>query len=138
MDETPENVANDNGGTKARPSLSPAAQKALAQRLHDAWKATGMTRLKLAELADIDATYLGRMIKGDRVGAVSLATLIRFAEACKQDPATLIFGSPAFVRISRKDLDEDWDYLVVSPGGGHAALKTSDPAKAKRPAKRKQ
>lgn len=114
-------------------------QRELAQRLHDAWKATSLTKVELAERMGVDDGHVGRMTRGERLGEVSVAILVKFAEACNEDPVALIFGRKRLEVLSRDEFPEDWTHILIPSGAGHviqSRTKKSPPVNAKKPQKR--
>lgn len=66
--------------------------KALGQRIRDRRKALGLTQEKLAEIAQIDRSYVGGVERGER--NITFTLLCQICAALECDVAALTFEIP--------------------------------------------
>lgn len=74
----------------ARPKLAARLEQLVGENIRNLRKARGLTRSRLAVLADVDERYLGSIERGD--GNPTVAVVGRLARALKIHPRDLLTG----------------------------------------------
>lgn len=133
--QTSEVAAKTRRKKKHRPSLSATEQRELARRLAKALSDAGLTQKGLSGLIGVDDGQISRLTRGERVGGVTLATLVLWADACHVDRVDLVFGRRDEAIIRRSDLPDDWDEVLVHGTEAFTVRKKDSSGKPKRPNK---